>query len=349
MIQKVLAILLALVIFFPQVSAAAQQAAKVPKIALVVNTPEADLVGPVPRGRGPRAFLEGLRDLGWVDGQNIHIERRSTEGSPDRGQPLLQEIVRLRVDAIVAVGGATVRAAKQATATIPIVMAGATLPVESGLIKSLARPGGNITGLTFEASGELDGKRLQLLKEVAPQSSRVAVIGTSRGRFWRGRAETEPAARAVGLTLRLVTVDAPQEFEKAFATIARERPDAIFVDVRPVNAGHKRLLVDFVGRPRRPAVYYGRDFVEPGGLMAYGPDLADLLRRAATYVQKILKGAKPADLPVEQPSKFELVINIEVHSVRLWGMTAAGRFLSPPVSGWRTRYPLGPIGGDRPR
>jgi putative ABC transport system substrate-binding protein len=284
---------------------------KVPRIAFVVNTPEADMVGPVPRGRNSKAFLEGLRDLGWVDGQNIKIERRSAEGRADRAQPLLQEMVRLQVDLIVTVGSGNIRAAKQATATIPIVMAGTSLPVESGLVKSLARPGANITGLTFEASADLDGKRLEALKETVPKVTRVAVIGRSRraGRpIWR--AETEAAARALGLTLQLVTVDTPEEFEKAFATIARERAHAVFAENSAVNSGRRRLIIDFAARQKLPAVYTNRDFVESGGLMAYGPDSADLFRRAATYVDKILKGAKPADLPVEQPTKFELVVNM---------------------------------------
>ena len=295
-------------------------AGKVPRIALVVNSPEADMVGPVPRGP-TRAFLEGLRELGWVDGQNIKIDRRSTEGQPDRAQPLFQEMVRLQVDLIVTVGSQNIRAAKQATATIPIVMAGTSLPVESGLVKSLARPGGSITGLTFEASADLDGKRLELLKDVAPKVSRVAVIGRSRrpGRpNWRP--ETEAAARALGLTLRLVTVDTPEGFEKTFATIARERAHAVFAENSAVNVGPGRqLIIDFAASQKLPAVYTRRDFVESGGLMAYGPDSADLFRRAATYVDKILKGAKPADLPVEQPTKFELVVN--ARTARALGLT----------------------------
>jgi len=315
--KKVFCVGFAAVFFAVSSSSHAQQARKIPRIALVSpNTPEAEMVGPVPTGRNPRAFLEGMRDLGWVDGQNIKIERRSAEGRPDRYASVVQEIVRLEVDLIVTVGGPTVRTAKQATTTIPIVMAGAVRPVESGLVKSLARPGGNVTGLSVDVSADLDGKRLELLKEAAPKVSRVTVISMSPRALGRAgttslRPETEAAARALGLKLHLVTVDAPEEYEKAFAAIARDHPHAIFGGDSTLNFGHRGLIIDFAARQKLPAMYPSQEFAESGGMMAYGVDFADLHRRAATYVDKILKGAKPADLPVEQPTKFELVINLK--------------------------------------
>jgi putative ABC transport system substrate-binding protein len=290
----------------------AQQSGKIPQIALLVNSPEADLTGTTPKGRNARAFLEAMRELGWVDGQTVTIERRSTDGRPDRGQRLIQELVRLRVDVIVTVGGFNVRAAKQLTTTIPIVAAGVSFPVESGFIASLARPGGNITGLSFEASGDLTGKRLELLKEVSPKTSRVAVIAATRG---RGRPfftpEAEAAARTLGMILVAAPVDAPEEYEKAFAIIGRERVHALFIGLSPVGATHRQPILDFAARKKLPTMGAGREFAASGGLMAYGPDNADLFRRAASYVDKILKGARPADLPVEQPTKFELAINLK--------------------------------------
>ncbi len=257
------------------------------------------------------ALRQGLRDLGWVEGRNITIEIRFAEGKVDRLPELAAELVRLKVDVIVSGSTPGALAAKNATATIPIVMVTTGDPVASGLIGSLARPNGNVTGLTA-LGRELSAKRLQLLKEAFPGVTRVAVLSNpdspENPPLVKG---LEVAARSLGVQLRALEVRDPTEFEKAFAAITRERAGAIMMLTDPLFNTHRRRIVELVAKSRLPAMYGFRQDVDAGGLMFYGATLADMYYRAATYVDKILKGAKPADLPVEQPTKFELVINLK--------------------------------------
>jgi putative ABC transport system substrate-binding protein len=257
------------------------------------------------------AFRQGLRELGYVEGKNIVIEWRSTEDKPDRLPALATELVSLKVDVIVTGGPSATRAAKGATSTIPIVMSTDPDPVANGFVASLARPGGNITGLATLAP-ELSGKRLELLKETVPKLSRVAVFGTSTT---PGNAqnikETELAARAFGLQLQSLDVRAPKDMETAFRAAGKARAESIIVLSGPMVNSHRSQIVDLAVKSRLPAIYPWPEYVEDGGLMSYGPSLTDLNRRAATYVDKILKGRKPADLPVEQPIKFEFIVNLK--------------------------------------
>jgi putative ABC transport system substrate-binding protein len=242
------------------------------------------------------------------------IEYRSAEGKLGRFPALVAELVALKVDVIVVAGTPASLAAKQATRTLPIVFATAADPVGSGLVTSLARPGGNITGLSI-LSPELVGKRLELLKQAVPGVSRVAVLWQPGGHDERTDKDilkdAEVAARALGVRLQVVEARGPEDFDRAFSDMTRARAGALTVLTGIMFLNERRRLVDLAAEKRLPAVYGGRDFVDAGGLMAYGPNLADLYRRAATYVDKILKGAKPGDLPVEQPTKFELVINLK--------------------------------------
>jgi putative ABC transport system substrate-binding protein len=257
------------------------------------------------------AFRQGLRELGYVEGKNIVIERRHAEGKLDRLSALAAELVRLNVDVIVTSGPTATHPAKGATSTIPIVMTFDDDPVGSGFVASLARPGGNITGLSTLAP-EITGKQLELLKEIVPRLGRVAVIGTSTR---QGTAQTlkemELAAGAVKVQLQYLDVQSPKDIETAFRAASKERAGALLVLQSPVFNSQRAQIADLALKNRLPATYPRREFVEDGGLMSYGVSISDLDRRAATYVDKILKGAKPADLPVEQPTKFELVINLK--------------------------------------
>jgi putative ABC transport system substrate-binding protein len=259
-------------------------------------------------------FRQGLRDLGWVEGQSIVIERRVADGKIERLPGLATELARLKVDLIVAVATPAARAAQRATITIPIVAIAMGDPVRDGLVASLARPGANLTGSTF-LGPELVPKRLELLKEALPRVSRVAVLwhpGAFSERTMRDMLnETEDAARTLGLRLQFVEVRSPDELDHAFSTIAREHPDALVTFPSTMLFSERRRIVALAAKHRLPSMFNSSDFVEHGGLMAYGASLADLNRRAATYVDRILKGAKPSDLPVEQPTKFELVINLK--------------------------------------
>ena len=258
------------------------------------------------------AFRQGLRELGYVEGQSIAIEWRTAQGEAGRLPALAAELVRLKVDVIVTGGAGATHPARKATATIPIVMAQDSDPVESGLVASLARPGGNVTGLST-VHPATSAKRLEILKELLPRLSRVAFFGTST---WagneRGRRETELAAGALGVKLQYIDVTRPTDFEVAFQAASKARAEAgIMLVWGPVLAPRYKEVTQLAVRQRLPAIYRAREDVEAGGLMAYGPSIPDLFRRAATYVDKILKGTKPADLPVEQPTKFELVINLK--------------------------------------
>jgi len=255
-----------------------------------------------------------LRELGYVEGQNIAVEYRYAEGKDDRYPELAAELVRLKVDIIVVSLGITpIRAARNATKTIPIVMLGlAADPVEAGLVESLARPGGNITGLTT-LSRELGGKRLELLKDAVPKLARVAVLYelANRPSEIEVKLDLPVAARALGLTIQPWEARAAEGFEKIFAALNKERPDGLYVTSGPLMTANQKRIVGFALKSRLPSVYARKEAVDAGGLMSYGADLADSYRLAATYVDKILKGAKPADLPVEQPKKFEFIINLK--------------------------------------
>jgi ABC-type uncharacterized transport system substrate-binding protein len=288
-------------------SAEAQQAAKIARIGfLVLNMAAA--------AHPPEAFRQGLRDLGYVEGRNVVIEYRDAEGKPERLPALAAELVALKVDVILAAGETHALAAKQATKTIPIVFAVAADPVASGLVTSLARPGGNVTGLSVLAP-ELVGKCLEQLKQAVPGVSRVAVLWQPGGHGERTdkdmRKEAEVAARALGVRLQLVEARGPADLDRAFSDMTKARAGALTVLPSAMLFTERRRLADLAARNRLPAVYPAREYVDAGGLMAYGANVADLFRRAATYVDKILKGAKPPDLPVEQPTKFELVINLK--------------------------------------
>ena len=302
-----LAIILALSLALVPIACEAQQATKVARIGYLsfslAATPHIE-----------EAFRQGLRDLGYVEGRNLVIEYRSAEGKPDRLAVLAAELVALNIDVIVAPGTPQALAAKQATRTLPIVFATAADPVGSGLVTSLARPGGNVTGLSILAPA-LVGKRLELLTQALPGVSRVAVLWQPGGHDERTDndilKEAGVAARVLGVRLQFVEVRGPADFDRAFSDMTRARAGALTVLTGIMFLNERRRLVDLTAKNRLPAVYGGRDFVDAGGLLSYGPNLADLYRRAATYVDNILKGAKPGDLPVEQPTKFELVINLK--------------------------------------
>ncbi len=283
----------------------AQQPKKVPRIGFLGAT------SPSVESARIEAFRQGLRELGYVEGKNIIIEWRWAEGKFDRLPELAAELSRLNVEVIVTGGSTSTGAAKKVTTTVPIVMAQVNDPVGSGLVASLARPGGNMTGLATLAP-EISGKQLELLKEIVPKLSRVAVLGTSTA---PGNAqalkETELAAKAFKVQLQYLDILGPEHIESAFRTATKGRADAALVLVTPVLISQRRQVADLTVKNRVPAVYGQQEYVEAGGLMSYGVSVIDLYRRAATYVDKILKGTKPADLPIEQPTKFELVINLK--------------------------------------
>jgi putative ABC transport system substrate-binding protein len=258
-----------------------------------------------------QSFLQRLHGLGWIVGQNLAVEGRYAEGKLDRLPDLAAELVQLKVSVLLAFGTPAALAAKRATATIPIVMLAGD-PVGTGLVASLGRPGGNVTGLTNAAGLELVGKRLELLKDTAPKTSRVGILWDSSNPAERHfRDATLSPARVLGLTLLPQDVRTPNDLDGALAALARARADALMVAENSGNFEQRKLIVSFAEKHRLPTVFGERASVEDGGLMSYGTDFADLLRRAATYIDKILKGAKPADLPVEQPTKFELIINLK--------------------------------------
>ena len=285
--------------------AQAQQPAKVPRIGIVTVQPLSAIAS------RHEAFRQGLRELGYVEGKNIVIEYRSAEGKFDRLPALMAEIVRLKVDVILSHGPTTTRAAKQATSKIPIVMAQDPDPIGNGFVTSLARSGGNITGLS-SLTTDLSGKRLELLKEILPKLSRVALFGTSSNQGnAQSQKETEIAATALGLKVQYLDILRAGEMEGAFQAAGNGRAEAVYVLRGPVLNTQRTQLVRLAAKNRLPATYPTNEYVEDGGLMSYDANSKDLARRAATYVDKILKGAKPADLPVEQPIKFELVVNLK--------------------------------------
>jgi putative tryptophan/tyrosine transport system substrate-binding protein len=304
MITRITVLTFCAMLFAFCVPAETQESKKVPRIGFLTTSPS------VFPGR-IEAFRQGLRELGYVEGKNIVIEWRYTEGKLDRAPALAAELVRLKVDIIVSSGPTLTNILKETTTTIPIVMGFHTDPVGTGLVASLARPGGNITGLSV-LSPELGGKRLEILKEVVPKLSRVAVVGSST---LPGNAETlketELAAGALGIKLQFVDVLSPKDIEAAFRGAVKGRADAVLAQGSGILNAHRTQVAELAVKNRLPAMYYAAEFVEAGGLMFYGVDFTDLHRRAATYVDKILKGAKPADLPVEQPKKFEFIVNLK--------------------------------------
>ena len=283
--------------------AQAQQQGKVPRIGFISTASLSVLASRLD------AFRQGLRELGYVEGRNLAIEYRSAEGNIDRLPELAAELVRLKVDCIVTAGAAPTHAAKQATGTIPIIMTNTTDPVNGGLIASLARPGGNITGLT-NLTSDLAGKRLELLKEAIPKLSRVAFFLDAR-RPSRDLKGTEAAAMLLKVQLNSVAVESFEELENGFRSIVKTRADAFIAASGGFFVTHQKRLVELAVKYRLPGMYPEQEFVLAGGLMTYATSISDLYRRAAFYVDKIVKGVKPADLPVEQPTKFELVINLK--------------------------------------
>jgi ABC-type uncharacterized transport system substrate-binding protein len=297
----------ALTVLVAALVAAAPKPAQVPRLGVLLpGVPSA-----TPDGPQHSPLQQGLRELGWVAGQTLVIEYRWAEGHLERLPALAADLVRLPVDVLVAGGNAAIAAAQQATRTIPIVMFDGNDPVGAQFIASLARPGGNITG-TVDAGPAMAGKLLEVLTEAVPQARRVAVLYNPTHPGIRDYEQASLVAeRALGVTLQPVEVRQSSDIAPAFQSLRRERPDALYVVGNPVVALHRQAIVDFAARHRLPAIYTGRAFVDAGGLMSYGPSLREMAHRTAVFVDKILKGAQPADLPVEQPTKFELVINLK--------------------------------------
>jgi putative ABC transport system substrate-binding protein len=283
----------------------AQQPKKVPRIAYLAASPASANAGRL------EAFRQGLREIGYVEGENLLIEERYAEGKLDRLPTLAAELVRLKVDVIITAGPPVTRAVKEATATIPVVMAQDGDPVGNGFVASLARPGGNITGMS-QLAPEISGKQLELLKETVPKLSRVAVLGTStRPGNAQALKETELAGGTFGVRLQYLDVRGPKDIETAFREAHKGRAGAVLVLQSPVFTSQRTQVADLAAKTRLPAIYPQTEYTDAGGFMCYGVNTPDLFRRAAYHVDKILKGAKPANLPVEQPKKFELVINLK--------------------------------------
>jgi putative tryptophan/tyrosine transport system substrate-binding protein len=302
---KILIWLLATVLLTTASLAAAQQPTKVPRIGYLGGTSPSANVARI------EAFRQGLRELRYVEGRNMIIEWRHAEAKLDRLPALAAELVRLKVDILVTGGPPATRAAKEATVTIPVVMAFDDDPIGNGFVASLARPGGNITGLSSLAP-ELSGKQLELLKEILPKLSRVAVLGSStRPGTAQTLKETELAAGVFGVKVLYLDLISPKDIETGFREAREGRTDAMLILSSPIFSSQRTQLVDLAAKSRIPATYSTTEFVEDGGLMSYGVNTSGLYRRAGAYVDKILKGTKPADLPVEQPKKFEFIINLK--------------------------------------
>jgi putative tryptophan/tyrosine transport system substrate-binding protein len=282
----------------------AQQAKQIPRIGFLSAASSAAL------SARTEAFRQGLRELGYVEGENMVIEWRYAEGKLDRLRELAAELVRLKVDVIVTAAPSSTRAAKEATSTLPIVMVYDNDPVANGFVASLARPGGNITGLSSLAP-EISGKQLELLKEMVPGLSHVAVLGTLTLPSAQVLKDIERAAGALKVQLQYLDVRSPNDIETTFQEARKERADAVLVLASPILESHRTQVADLAAKNQLPTIYHVPEFVEAGGLMSYGVSFIALYRRAATYVDKILKGTKPADLPVEQPTTFALVINVK--------------------------------------
>jgi putative ABC transport system substrate-binding protein len=306
-----LAVVLAVGLTLMALPAEAQRSAgQVPRIGLLSNSSRSTTPSPA-RPQEREAFLRGLRELGWIEGQNVSVEYRWAEGNPDRLPALAAELVQAKVDVIVAAGIAGIRAAQSATSTIPIVFVILNDPVDVGLVKSLARPGGNATGMASQFE-ELITKQLQLLKEAVPNVSRIALLGYEHSTVSGGLLRAaETAARRLGLTPQILKVADVSEFENAFRAARNGQAAAIQVMPSPFFSAHRQRLIVLAARYRLPASYEFKNYVEDGGLMSYGPNINEMFHGMARYVDRILKGANPGDLPIERPTKFELVINLK--------------------------------------
>ena len=304
--KKFISLVLCAFLFALSIAVDAQEPVRVRRVGYLTGSPLSDSTSRI------EAFRQGLRELGYVEGKDIVIDWRSWEGKLDRQQPLAAELVRLKVDVIVTGGNSATRAAKESTSSIPIIMTQASDPVATGFVASLAQPGGNITGLA-NLSPELSGKRLELLKEIIPGLSRVAVFGgSSSPGNPQALKEIDLAAGALGIKVRYFDVLSLTDLDTALRGALKDRCDAVLMKVSgSITGPHRKQIAERAVRSRLPVVYSRREHVEAGGLIAYGPSYVDSDRRAATYVDKILKGAKPADLPVEQAKKFEFVINLK--------------------------------------
>ena len=294
-------------LFAAPLAASAQQAGKVPRIGfLLPGTPAA-----AARSPNVQAFFQELRDLGWIEGQNVSVERRFAEGQFERLAELASDLVRLKVDVIVTAAAPAARAAKDATGAIPVVMLDPGDPVGTGLVGSLARPGGNVTGVASMAP-DLAAKRLELLKSAAPGVMRVSVLfNTAIPPAEIAMKELQAGARILGLHIQSVAVQGPKGFDEAFRMITQERLNGFIVFPDPLTFANQEVIADFAAKNKIPALFGAKSFVTAGGLMSYGPSFPGMFRRGAHFVDKILKGAKPADLPVEQPTQFELVVNLK--------------------------------------
>jgi putative tryptophan/tyrosine transport system substrate-binding protein len=317
MTKRIILLALCSLLLAPCSAAEAQQSKKVPRIGYQSAGSS---------GEREEAFRQGLRELGYDEGQNIVVEWRFAQGKSEQVPRNAAELVRLKVDVIVTGGPADTRSAKAATRTIPIVMTNESDPVGTGFVASLSRPGGNITGLAT-LSAELHGKRLELLKETLPRlSDVVALRGPGVGSSAVTQNEIEIAARSLGLKLQFQEVKEPGDFNRAFEAITKARTGALIVTGGPFGSANRKRIVEFAAKSRLPAIYYRREFVEDGGLICYDAAPNDMARRAAVFVDKILKGAKPAELPVEQPTKFELVINLK--AAKQIGLTVPQKVLA---------------------
>jgi putative ABC transport system substrate-binding protein len=295
------------------------------RVALIFTTsPVSEMEGNNPEHPSARAFVHELRSLGYQEGRNLVLERRSANGRFERFRQIISELIAQPIDAIVTVGDDMALIAKQVTQTVPIVATVYSDPVQTGLVASLARPGGNITGVVVTAGPEIEGKRLQFMREALPQLRRVAFLGLSADWDTEFGKSIRAAAQGYGLTLSHA-VHTPTSYDSAFEAILRGRPDAVIVANTPANMANRRLIVDFMLRAHLPVMYSRREYTEAGGLMSYGTNVPDILRRAAYYVDKIIKGTSPGELPIEQPSKFELVVN--VGTARALGITIPSSLL----------------------
>jgi len=303
-----------------------QQTSKKHRVALVFfATPLANMTGPEPAERLARVFVHALRDLGYVEGRNLVLERRSLEGKPQRAPDIAAELVQLKVDVIVSSNNVMTRAARNATSSIPIVMVANGAPVKQGFVASLAHPGGNVTGTSYGPSiDEIDAKRLQLLREAAPKISRVAYVGPRLMWELPAAERLRVAARAAGVTLFHAEF-AENDIASALAIVTREHADAMFVAGGAPTYVARRHIIEFAAKHRLPASYGVRDSVEDGGLVSYGVSATYIFQRSATYVDKILKGANPANLPVEQPAELELAVNLK--TARALGLTIPSSIL----------------------
>jgi putative tryptophan/tyrosine transport system substrate-binding protein len=305
MIRKRSFWLVTTIILVTVANAKAQESAKIPRIGIL------ELASPAASASQLKAFQQGLHDLGYVQGKNIILEYRYADGKLDRLPKLAAELVGSKVDAIVTRSTGSIRAAMNASKTIPIIFPSAGAPVEDGLVASLARPGGNVTGLT-QLSAELDGKKLEILKQAAPKVTHVALLWTvGSARVGERSREADPAAKALGMRLHSLELKDSDDFARIFDAAKQAGVQALSLAPSPLLFTHRAVIFDFVAKNRLPAMYSTKDFVEAGGLMSYGQDIIDNWRRAATFVDKILKGAKPADIPVEQAMKFEFIVNLK--------------------------------------